>query len=131
MNSAETFWYLATPYDKFLPDRAAGYGAAVNNLSLLVAAGVEVYSPIVHNHPIDQVLGRQSSQFWLSFDEPFMLVSKGLIVCKLATWQDSRGIAYEIGYFEQLQKPIIYMEPGSVPFEQIAAMKWSLDDIIR
>ena len=112
-----TFWYLATPYDKYLPDREAGYVAAVANISLLVAAGVKVYSPIVHNHPIDQRLGRQSSQFWLSFDEPFMQVAEGLIVCKMVGWGASNGIAHEIRRFEQMGKEVIYMEPGRVPYE--------------
>jgi len=110
----DSFWYFATPYDKFPLDRIAGYNAAISSIPVLIAASVKVYSPIVHNHPIDQLLSR-SSEFWLAFDEPFMRASCGLIVCKLATWRESNGIAHEIRRFEQMKKPVTYMEPGKLP----------------
>lgn len=108
-------WYLATPYNKFPPNRTAAYNAAVVQVSILVRRGVKVYSPIVHNHPIGKYVGRRPSSFWLAFDRNFMCVCCGLIVCKLATWEESEGVDYEIKKFGDMYKPVIYMEPGTVP----------------
>jgi len=110
-----SLWYLATPYDKFPPNRLAAYNAAITQASILVESGVVVYSPIIHNHPIGLQIGRQLSNFWLEFDRSFMESCHGLIVCKLATWEKSKGISFEINWFSDNSIPVVYMEPGTVP----------------
>ncbi|MBP2232560.1 hypothetical protein J2847_005889 [Azospirillum agricola] len=112
-----SFWYLATPYSQFAGGIAAAFRAACDQAAVLVKAGIPVFAPIVHTHPI-AILGGLDPRdhgIWLPADAPFMAAARGLIVCKLPGWTESFGIAEEIKAFQAMVKPIVYMQPGDVP----------------
>lgn len=112
-----TYWYLATPYSKYPGGLWAAFDTACYQAGILVKAGVPVFSPIAHTHPIARASGMDplDHSIWLPCDRPLMDAACGIIVCKMHTWEKSYGIAEEIKVFEAAGKPVIYMEPGIVP----------------
>lgn len=106
------YWYLATPYSKFPGGIEAGFIAACKATAKLIAAGVRVYSPIAHTHPIAIHGGIDplDHSIWLPADKPFMDAAFGLLVAKLDTWDRSYGIGEEIAAFTRAAKPIFYIE---------------------
>lgn len=117
-----SFWYLATPYSKFPNGIERAFEAACKESALLIRAGVPIYCPIAHTHPIAMAgdIDPFDHAIWLPADKPMMDAAYGLIVCQLETWDVSYGIAEEIKVFVAAKKPVIYMTPGIVPAEAIA-----------
>jgi hypothetical protein len=54
---------------------------------------------------------------WIPADKPFMEAAKGLIFCKLPSWEESYGMRVEREYFESAGKPVFDMTPGVIPHE--------------
>jgi len=110
------FWYLATPYSKYPDGIEAAFVAAAKAAARLIAAGVPVYSPIAHTHPIAIHGGMDplDHKIWLPADMPMMTAAHGLLVAKLLTWDKSYGIAIEIGEFARSGKPIEYLESADL-----------------
>lgn len=106
--------YLASPY--FHSDPAvmqARYEAAVRAAGKLIADGVHVFSPIVHNHPVRVESGRipGDHKFWLDYDRWFLEKCSKLIVLKLDGWQDSVGVGDEVSYANDRHIPVEFMNP--------------------
>lgn len=111
------FWYMASPYTNYPNGKDAAFEAAVENASLLTRAEIVVFSPIIHSHPLVRLGHHHVWEYWRDFDYAFICASKGVIVCKLPTWETSRGVQEEMTYADKLMKPVIYMQPGVVPVE--------------
>ena len=120
-----SFFYLATPYSRFAGGIDRAYEAACEQAALLIRAGVPVFAPIAHSHPIATYgeLDPLDHEIWLPADKPMMDAARGLIVCKLPGWDSSYGISIEIEAFKSAGKPIFFMEPGEVPFEVIPKVR--------
>jgi hypothetical protein len=112
-----SFWYLATVYSKYRLGIVHAHAEACRQAALLVRAGIPVYSPIAHTHPIaiEGDIDPFDHEIWLEADRTFMEAAKGLIVCKMQGWEESYGIGVEIESFERQGKPIYYMEPDELP----------------
>ena len=133
MKPTESFYYLATPYSLYPVKGFLGWMCRLPGLkhlrlwlafivasrqaALLVAAGVKVYCPIAHTHPIAVFSGMDplSHDIWIPVDEPFMDAAYGLIVCMLPGWMQSKGIDIEIKRFRRAGKVVHFMRPGQVP----------------
>lgn len=108
MNSSTPYWYLATPYR----GHSHGFDAAAAEAAVwaawLIDSGVDVYSPIVHSHPIAQyvTMAPPENDFWLARQVPFMVPAAGLLVAHIAGWERSTGIAWEREWFKAAGKPI-------------------------
>lgn len=111
------FWYLASPYSKYAGGLEAAFIEVAKQACLFARAGIPVYSPIAHTHPIaiNGGLDPLDHSIWLPFDIPMMLSAHGLIVCKMDGWDVSYGISEEIKVFADGGRPIVYMEPGVLP----------------
>jgi hypothetical protein len=111
------FWYLATPYSKYHGGIYEASRAASREAAVLIRAGVPVFCPIAHSHPIaiNGGLDPLDHKIWLPACQPMMDAAGGLIVCMLSGWQESVGVEHEICVFEGQDKPIVYMTPGVVP----------------
>jgi hypothetical protein len=119
----DSFWYLASPYSKYPDGLEAAFVEVAKQAALLIRHKIPVYSPIAHTHPIAIHGGMDplDHSIWLPADLPLMRSAyRGLIVCKMATWDQSDGIGEEIKEFGALKRRIIYMEPGVVPPELLA-----------
>ena len=109
------FWYLGSPYSKYPGGRAMAHMEVCRNVALLIKAGVHVYSPIAHTHPVAEFgnINPFDHDIWLPADQPLMDAAKGLIVLQLDGWDNSFGLQCELDEFTQ--RPVVYMEPGVVP----------------
>jgi hypothetical protein len=103
-----SFWYLATPYSKFVSGIGDAFELACKSASLLVRAGVPVFSPIAHSHPIALYgfLDPLDHAVWLPADDPFMRAACGLLVVKAQGWDESFGIGEEVKAFAAMGKPV-------------------------
>lgn len=113
------YFYLASPYSKHPGGLDEAFKEVCRAAAVLIRAGVRVYSPIAHTHPIalHGSIDPYDHGIWLPADEPFMHGACGLIVLRAESWEQSYGISVEIAQFENAGKPIVYMDPGKVPGE--------------
>lgn len=111
------FWYMATPYSKWPAGIDAAFEMACREAARLLKAGITVYSPIAHTHPIAKLGGIDplSHEIWLAADRPLMDAARGLIVVRAHGWEDSYGIGEEIKVFRAAGKPILYVDPEQHP----------------
>lgn len=116
--------YLATPYTKYLGgDIERAFIDAAKLAALLLRAGVKVYSPITHTHPlaIHGNLDPLDHAIWMPFDQAMMEVSDVLLVAHMDGWQESYGIAEEIKVFEAAHKPIYDLDPKTLTMHRRGA----------
>jgi hypothetical protein len=114
-----SFYYLATPYSKYINGPERAFKEAAAQAAVLVRAGIPVFSPIAMTHPIaiEGDLDPLDHEIWLEADRTFMEAAKALIVCEMEGWAESYGVEEEIKAFRRMGKPVIYMTPGTVPLE--------------
>lgn len=108
--------YLATPYSKFPGGIQAAFIDAACIAARLLRAGVKVYSPITHTHPI-AILGMidpLDHAIWLPFDQSMMNKADALCIAMMDSWEISKGIAHEIDYFLTHDKPIFHLDPTNL-----------------
>lgn len=110
MPAIEGFWYVGTPYSRFPDGITTAFAAACKSTAALVRAGVPVFSPIAHSHPVALYGGLDplDHAIWLPADAPLMKAAGGLIVVMLPSWRESVGLRHEIEAFEAADKPVIY-----------------------
>lgn len=105
--------YLACPYSH--PDpavRRARFDAANLCAATLMRAGVFVFSPISHTHPIAEVGDLPLSwDFWEPYDRLMIAACGALYVLTLDGWRESRGVSAEIAIARELGLSISYLEP--------------------
>ena len=116
------FWYLATPYSNYPIGIEAAFKLACWQSGALIRAGVPVFSPIAHSHPIAMAcrMDPLDHDIWLPLDMPMMDAARGLIVCMAEGWDTSYGVRVETETFRKAGKQIVYMRLGEVPAELIA-----------
>ncbi len=104
------FWYLATPYSRYSKGIEAAFNDAVSAAATCIKAGVMVFSPIAHSHPI-AVAGQIAGHFeqWAALDEAMIAASNGMIVVEMEGWQESAGIKAEIDLCHKLGKSVHFM----------------------
>lgn len=110
--------YLATPYSKYRLGLHQAFIDAAALAAKLLTAGVKVYSPIAHTHPLAIYGGLDplDHEIWLPFDQAMMAASDCLIVAQMEGWRESRGVAHEIAFFSLRAKPVYYLDPESMSF---------------
>lgn len=103
-----TLAYLATPYSRYPAGPVSAFIDAATLAARLLRAGVNAYSPIAHTHPLAVYgnLDQFDHSIWLPFDELMMSRCDTLIVAHMEGWQESKGIAHEVAFFERAMKPI-------------------------
>lgn len=113
------FWYLGSPYSKYPGGLPRAHFLACLAAGRLIRAGIPVFSPIAHSHPISNYadIDPFDHDIWLPADAPIMRAARGIIVLKLDGWAASYGLTKEIEHFAEVGKPVVYMEPGEVPAE--------------
>lgn len=121
--------YLATPYSRYKPNIDAAFRDAAKLAGHLLCAGLKIYSPICHTHPIAiyGALDALDHSIWLPFDEAMMDAAHVLIVAHMEGWDESRGIAHEIKFFEDAGKPIFDLDPKTMIMtrRQYAGSNWA------
>ena len=108
--------YLASPYSKYPTGLEMAFRDVSALAGKLLAAGLKVYSPIAHTHPIAiySNLDPYDHKIWLPFDAAIMGKADVLLVAHMATWDKSFGIAHEIDVFKAAGKPVLHLDPVSL-----------------
>ena len=105
--------YLATPYSKYHRGQDEAFIAAANIAGRLIARGLDVFSPIVHGHPL-AVYGdvpQFDTALWERVNRPYLEWCDELYVATMPGWQESAGVAHEIKYFADNGLPISNVDP--------------------
>lgn len=108
--------YLACPYSHPDPEvREARFRAANQAAAVLAAAGVHVFSPITHTHPIllagDLPCGWE---YWEAYDRAVLDACRALVVLQAEGWDQSTGVRAEVTIAEQLGLPCYFVPPGKL-----------------
>jgi hypothetical protein len=107
-----SFGYLASPYSKFVRGLEGANREICRIAGVLVSMGIPVFCPIGHSHAIAEHSGLDplDHELWLSADEPMMEAATALIVAEMDGWQESVGMARELGAFLLAGKPIVHLK---------------------
>ncbi len=108
-----TLAYMASPYTRYSRGIGAAFVDAAKLAARLIQAGVNVYSPIVHSHPIAECgdIDPRDQKFWHDFNQTMLAKCDVLIVAHMDGWEDSSGVAHEIAFFAAEGKPIFDLDP--------------------
>lgn len=119
MQAKSGYWYLATPYSGFTGDGPGGpmmtaFREAAKVAGIFIRAGVPVFSPIAHSHPIGALGSFDSGdhEVWLAADMPLLEAAVGVIVVKMPGWDTSKGVREEIEFARIAGKPVLFMDWG-------------------
>lgn len=125
LQRTESLCYLATVYSKHKEGLDAAYIDAARIAAKLLVAGIKVYSPIAHTHPLAVYGGLDplDHAIWLPFDEAMMNAADILIVAQMDGWEVSKGIAHEIKFFETRGKPIYDLDPATMVMAKRVSVK--------
>lgn len=104
-------FYLASPYSASPHGKDMAFQMACRAAACLLKAGVKVFSPIAHSHPLTEpacgdILADEPHEFWMDLDQEFVERSDGLIVAAQPGWRESKGVQMEIAWAEELELPI-------------------------
>jgi hypothetical protein len=111
--------YLASPYSD--PDpavREKRYLAACEATAGLLVAGLHVFSPIVHSHPLTAFGLPQGWEFWERIDRAHLDRCEQLVVLTIPGWDTSIGVKDEIRIAKEFGIPVSYLSPefiGELP----------------
>ena len=105
--------YLASPYSLHRGGPEMAWAEASKLGGDLVAEGIRVFSAIAQRYSFCEHadLDLLDHDLWLEQDEFFMAACDALVVAQFTGWEDSYGIAQEVNYFRDNNKPIHYLDP--------------------
>jgi hypothetical protein len=111
-----TLAYLATPYTNYEKGIEWAFREASRIAGELLLAGVEVYCPMAHCHPlsIHAQIDALDRDFWLRYQEAFMARCDVLIVAQMQGWKESHGINHEINFFLTRKRVIFMLNPDTM-----------------
>ncbi len=95
-------YYLATVYTQCPSGPLDAFENANMVCAELMSAGMNVYSPITHSHPLVPYLGEETRfnhDFWMRIDKFMVDKCDALIICCFPGWRQSRGMNQEIEWF--------------------------------
>jgi nucleoside 2-deoxyribosyltransferase len=102
--------YLASPYSHADPAvRKERYHATCRATAALLKAGLVVFSPIVHSHPLVAFDMPTGWDFWEPIDRAYLARCDEVVVLMLDGWQQSTGVRAEIALARGLCKPVRFL----------------------
>jgi nucleoside 2-deoxyribosyltransferase len=118
--------YLASPYSHADPAvREARYRAACRTTAAMLKAGLVVFSPIVHSHPLVAFDMPTGWDFWERIDRAYLTRCDEVVVLTLDGWKESTGVRAEIALARDLGKPVRFLgvdeAAGSPTLAHVAA----------
>lgn len=117
-------WYLGTVYRSFPGGLDAAFDEASRIAAAFMDAGVCIFSPITHSHPIARFTTLSPADgMWVTLHKPFMALCGGMIFCRMPNWSESEGLKIEEEHFlTVLKRPVVYVDPDHLDLS-IAAIK--------
>ena len=107
--------YLASPYSH--PDpamRQSRFEAACRATAALMRAGLMVFSPIAHSHPLTQYGLPGDWAFWQRYDRAHMEACSAMAILTLDGWKESTGVQAETRIAANLGMPVFLIDPPRV-----------------
>ena len=80
----------------------------------MLRAGLIVFSPVVHSHPLTRYGLPGNWGFWKGYDQAYLEACSALAVLTLDGWRKSEGVGSEIRVAEQLGMPCWLVDPARV-----------------
>lgn len=107
--------YLASPYTHSdVHVREWRFREVCRAAAGLLRAGITVFSPIAHSHPIARFGMPTSWEFWSRVDREYLSRCDVLAVLTLPGWRESVGVQAEIQLARELGLPLIYVAPSTL-----------------
>lgn len=120
--------YLASPYSHHdAAVRQHRFEEACRAAAALLKAGLAVFSPIAHSHPIAAHGLPTSWEYWSRLDREYLARCDVLAVLTLPGWRESIGVQGEIAIAGELGLPVVFVSPA----EFDAASSPALDELRR
>jgi len=115
--------YVGTPYSKWADGLDAAFVEASKLTARLMQAGLKVYSPIAHTHPlaVHGNIDPLDHSIWLPFDGAMMDKADAMIVAMMDGWETSKGVRHEIQVFTEAGKPVFFLNPADLSLIRSAA----------
>jgi hypothetical protein len=88
----------------------------------MLNAGVMVFAPIAHSHPLTAHGSPGSWDFWQAYDVQFLDFCEGIIVLRLDGWNESVGVKCEIEHMRKASKPVYFVDEGGVIPRELEVM---------
>jgi hypothetical protein len=120
--NTKKLWYLASPYTRKYKGEGGPQKAYVDALNIcvkLMRETYQIYSPIVHSHPINEIHAFDY-EVYLKMDEKLARSCDGLLLCP--GWDHSLGCLREIEWFRKAKKPIFMLNSEEDP---LPLKKWT------
>lgn len=108
---APQLYYLASPYSH--PDadvRELRFQQVCEAAAWLLRAGVYVFSPIAHSHPIARFGLPKGWDWWREYDFRYLSICAGTIVLMMPGWRESVGVTDEIAETRAQGKPLVHLD---------------------
>lgn len=101
------FFYVATPYTKYVEGHHQAWHDAVAVTVSLMKHGIEAFSPIVHSHHLAYLggLDAEDGVYWAARCKPFLDAASGLLLAGLPGWEESAGCKVELAEMRAQGKP--------------------------
>ncbi len=102
--------YPASPYSH--PDpavREQRFRAACRLAAAFLRAGMLVFSPIAHSHPLVEFGLPTDWRFWERYDRAHLERCDEVVVLMLDGWKESAGVQAEIRFARELGKPVRFL----------------------
>jgi hypothetical protein len=109
IKEVNTFYYLASPYSIYPEGREQAFKEALAYTNILLRAGIPVFSPIVHSHPLATLSNAPDCNdydVWLGLDKAILRGANGMLIVPMIGWRLSKGIAMEIEEANRVRIPI-------------------------
>jgi hypothetical protein len=123
------FWYLMSPYTKYLLGRERAVKHAAAHAHELMKAGIHVFAPVPHSaaiHAVDPFA--INWQQWLDCDLAILQGAVGGIRLELMGFEQSEGMMVEERELRRLGCPVIgWMGWTPVPEELLLANRAALE----
>jgi hypothetical protein len=107
--------YLGQPYSHQDPAvRQWRFEAACRATAALMRAGLVVFSPVAHSHPLTRYGLPGDWRFWERYDRAFLEACGALAILTLDGWKESVGVGAEIRIAFELGLPVFLIDPARV-----------------
>lgn len=108
--------YLASPYSHKNPEVVKSRVEQVTKATvwLIKEKGFNVFSPIVHSHPLAEAGLQGDWDFWRLIDTEYLSVSARMVVLAIEGWRESVGVQAEIKIAESMGIPVYYLRPDAI-----------------
>jgi hypothetical protein len=105
--------YIAAPYShRSAKVREMRFREANRISAGLIDAGILIFSPISHTHPI-ALAGKLPLgwNFWERYNRAYLVVCRAMVVLRMNGWQESKGVAAEMKIMDELARPVYHLDP--------------------